>query len=377
MVWLRDKLVSLLSDSSCVAPAAWLLGRLRASDAAPALLRTLRRATDLEDRLALIEALVQVGDRDSGVRTLRSILAHGEAAFHDRTVDTVVAVAEEVDAPDVLGMLPLVEGANAVVMGSLVYRLGCPEGYGVVARHLERLLELEANGDGRASGEALSRALRSLTLTRSSRFAPLAQIARTSTHPWVRATARDVGRALSMAKRELIPEELLDNIEELGGSQELEAALDHVEELLSIVPSHSRGLYLRAFLLKELDRTQDALEACRCALELEPGNWQVQRLTGSLHWDAGHAEAALLAYDRAIGLCPTDPYVWYYKGYVLYRLGRHEESLPCLDRSLTLRPQAAFVLNQKAHFISKIINIILMWIVAHSNSVCTKFFKGS
>ena len=59
-----------------------------------------------------------------------------------------------------------------------------------------------------------------------------------------------------------------------------------------------------------------------------------------LDWDWEGAEAA---YRRALGLNPKAvlPYCWY--GYLLSALGRHEESVPMVDRACELDPLSPFV----------------------------------
>ena len=264
-----------------------------------------------------------------------------------RAVDVIVEVATEEDIAMIRGMLPLVPAVETIVLASLLYRLGARDAYGTIERTLRGVLTVQETSGVSPGDDTSSRALRALKLTGSARFSSLALQGDAHPDPWVRAVARDTYEHLGRQASEPSPMELLERAEERGSRDDNEGALELIEELLVLEPNHRRGLYLRCFLLKELDRIQEALDASRMALEVEPGNWLIQRLIGSLHWDAGHPDAALEAYDRAIRLQPTDPYVWYYKGYVLHRLARYQESLPCLDRALTLKPDAGFIMNQK------------------------------
>ncbi|UCF07941.1 MAG: tetratricopeptide repeat protein [Thermoplasmata archaeon] len=53
----------------------------------------------------------------------------------------------------------------------------------------------------------------------------------------------------------------------------------------------------------------------------------------------GEHERALVFYDRALSLDPSDVRIWTGKGEILHDLGRHREALDCYDMALELSPE--------------------------------------
>ena len=340
---LRDTLVPLLESEVTCELAARILGRADVRDAADALEHTLRRTSVLKNRLAILGSLMRLGHRAKALRTLRSILIHGSESACAPTVDTLVEVAEPEDAPRIHDMLRLVHVQERMILGALLYRLGDTRGYVAVAVGLRRL-------GPRSPGALVGRILDGIRAAASKRFVPLVeQYARRETRAWYRGRAIQLAGWLKVhGTKEDPPERILELAEQASQIEDREHAYSLLDDLLRLEPDDARGLYLRASMLKEDDRLEEALEATTQALGSDSSNWRLQRLRGSLLWDVGRPDAALEAYDRALQHHPTDSYAWYYKGYVLYHLKRHDEALPCLDRALTLKPDAPWVLNQKA-----------------------------
>lgn len=338
---LTSLLIPLLTDYTCGPAAGRLLGLLGNKEAIKPLERALLRSPNQEHRLAFITGLGLLGQRDRGIRTLRSMLAHGGDETHAATVDVLTALAEPEHCDILFGMAQLVGPCERCVVASLMYRLGDLRGFQMMELACTQISDQTENS-------GVVRALEALEATNSTRVTHVVSMLHDRlSSPWCRALANRVSARLARGIQEASPETLLEQAEIAANQDQTEKSLGFVEELLALRPDHQRALYIQAFLYKELDRLDDALRVTQRALETDPNNWQLQRLTGSLHWDIGCGHAALQAYDRAISQQPTDPYSWYYKGYVLYRLKRYKEALPCLERALSLRPDSTFILNQK------------------------------
>ena len=346
---LKRTLVPLLDNAATCAGAARLLGRAGISDALPALKAALSKARSEEARLELLGALMRLGDRTNAMGTLRSIIIHGSAGARRRAVALLDDVAGLEDVELLQEVLKAARLSERIPLAGLLYRLGDSSAY----RHLMGPLK---GLDEVSSPRTIELILDELELIGSKRFIKaLLRYARRETRPWFARRALAVLAQLkSKGCDEPSIDTLLDNSERAWASHERLSALESLEELLTLEPTHPKALYLKANYLKDQGQIGDALKVAQAAVSAAPKDWRVQRLYGSLLWDKGAGSDALDAYDRALKLEPTDPYTWYYKAYVLYRLERHQEALPCLDRALSLKSDAASFYNQKGFCLERL-----------------------
>jgi tetratricopeptide (TPR) repeat protein len=49
-------------------------------------------------------------------------------------------------------------------------------------------------------------------------------------------------------------------------------------------------------------------------------------------------EEVLAAFDQAIRVRPNQYQLWYFRGWILSKLGRYDEAIASLDRALQIRP---------------------------------------
>jgi len=325
------------------AAAARVVGTLGLTDQAPLLERLLRQGNTLATRLALVGALMDLEHDELALRTIRSMLVYGTKENHTPIIDVVVRHAQARHLSDLRAMLRLLEPVERVALSAALYGLGELSVYARIARALNAL-------NSGTSDTITARVLSAMELVDSSRFCPLlSRYADRETRRWFGARALAISASLQRnGRRESTCEELLNEVEHALWTDETERGIRLVDQLLVLEPQNARALYLKASVLKDEDRFEDALKCATSAVAANPSDWQAHRLRGSLQWDLGRSEAALEAYDRALELNPTDPFTWYYKGYVLYRLRRPEHALPCLDRSLSLDPDVPSVQNHKA-----------------------------
>jgi len=79
-------------------------------------------------------------------------------------------------------------------------------------------------------------------------------------------------------------------------------------------------------------------------------NW-----VGAVLKDMGRYEEALSSIDKTIMLDPKDVDAWFNKGSLLYGMGRHEEALSAFDKVIELNPQDADVYHCKAIVLSALL----------------------
>lgn len=323
--------------------AARVVGVLELQQQATLLEKLLRQANTLRNRLAILGSLLQLERDELALRTLRSMLIHGSKGNHTLIVDLLVQTGQVRHMSALRAMVRLLDPVERVVLSALLYRLGEMSAYSMISRALNALTS-------ETSGTIATRILDAIPVANSTRFTPIieAYIER-ETRSWFAARALSlVGHLQAHARDEPPCTELLNDVEHAIWTGQADMGMRLVDQLTALEPNHARALYLKASMLKDLDRLEEALKCATTAILADPSDWQLQRLRGSLQWDLGRSEAALEAYAAALLLNPTDPYTWYYKGYVLYRMREPTHALPCLDRSLSLQPDAPAVLNHKA-----------------------------
>lgn len=119
-----------------------------------------------------------------------------------------------------------------------------------------------------------------------------------------------------------------------------QAALEVHEEITGSNPSANRSWVNRAALLRMLERSGEALESARTAVNLNPSNafaWGV--LSGVLS-DTGQDGEALEAIERALSYDSTDPALHAQKCIVLYGIGRQAEAIGQLKHALATWPDS-------------------------------------
>lgn len=346
---LERTLIPLLGDARHAGRAARVLGRAGVASAAGALERVLAGTLSVTSRLEILGALMRLGHRALGHRTLKCMLIHGSAAARRGVVSLLREVATEGDVAFVYELLRISGQPERVALAALAYALGDLRAYGEVASALGRL------GPDVPLAE-IEHVLRAALETGSRRFVPLLRgYAGRERRAFPAHRARAVAADLEQTGRdEATPEQLLEAAEAEAQAGAGRASLALLDELLLLEPSHVRALHRRASGLKELGRPREALADAERALALDASRWRTHRLHGSLLWDLGRQRAALQAYDRVLALNPVDPYSWYYKAYVLYRLERYEEALPCVERALSLKPDSPFIHAQKAFCLERL-----------------------
>lgn len=138
-------------------------------------------------------------------------------------------------------------------------------------------------------------------------------------------------------------------LHELGRTQQ---ALEAAERALALNPASEFALVQRAAAWRRMGRDTEALRDSERAAAINPDFMAAWFSQGTVLRRMGQREAALAAYERAIARDPRSVEAWRRKGEILNDLGRHPEALPALDEALRLVPEQvtpfADVLAEKA-----------------------------
>ncbi len=88
-----------------------------------------------------------------------------------------------------------------------------------------------------------------------------------------------------------------------------------------------------------------ALEACKAALELEPGSASALHSKGRALWALDQGQEALVTLEVARRADPDDGYIANTLGYLLLTRGDAEGAIPHLEAARELLPRVAYVRN--------------------------------
>ncbi len=127
----------------------------------------------------------------------------------------------------------------------------------------------------------------------------------------------------------------------LRDAREYQEAFNLLGETLAKQPDAPDLLYDHAMAAEKVNRI-DVLEAnLRQLMKIQPANAHAYNALGYTLADRNERlpEAHTLI-ETALKLAPEDPFIMDSMGWVLYRLGRHQEGLDYLQRAFALRPDA-------------------------------------
>jgi len=128
----------------------------------------------------------------------------------------------------------------------------------------------------------------------------------------------------------------LNDVQELG-----DKALGYFEKVLDLYPNVVLAWNGKGNALRNLGKTEEALECYGEGLALDPKNAGLWYNKGNVLSDLGRYKVALKCFDKALEIDPKYEDAWYNKGVTLRNLERHEEAIECFDEALKIDPQDA------------------------------------
>lgn len=113
-----------------------------------------------------------------------------------------------------------------------------------------------------------------------------------------------------------------------------------VAKALELAPDLADGYMALGFLLMSFKQDQHgAHKAISTALELNPGNAEVQLEYSRIMSNQGHHDESIAAARRALDLDPVSLFANHFLGHVLYFARRYQEAVPALRHVLEMEPQ--------------------------------------
>jgi eukaryotic-like serine/threonine-protein kinase len=115
-------------------------------------------------------------------------------------------------------------------------------------------------------------------------------------------------------------------------------------------PSMAVGYQRFSMLLAALDRLPEAIAFCRTSTELEPQVAIHRTSLGILYYYARDYSQAETVMKGALDIQPDFPIAWFGLGRVYSAMGRHAEAIEAIERSLTDRRPASYLVElARAH----------------------------
>lgn len=115
-------------------------------------------------------------------------------------------------------------------------------------------------------------------------------------------------------------------------------AVDYIRQSVAIDPAYHQAWLNLAVILGELNRVDEAIDACRRCMALQPANAEPQNVLGNLLRARQNMPDAAAAYAESLKLKPDQPVVLVRLGELFLDLGKSDEALTLCRRARTLDP---------------------------------------
>jgi tetratricopeptide (TPR) repeat protein len=123
-------------------------------------------------------------------------------------------------------------------------------------------------------------------------------------------------------------------------------AISSIKKVIEIEPNFDRHYFTLGVYLDQNREKEEALEAVKNAINLNPENAHALNYLGYSYAEAGvNLEEALSLIERAIAIDKTNGYYIDSLGWVYYQMGRYAEALEQLNRAISFVPNDAVILE--------------------------------
>ncbi len=143
-------------------------------------------------------------------------------------------------------------------------------------------------------------------------------------------------------------EQILSDAQRAIDDDDLERALQLLDEGLALVPDHAGFLSVRGQVLVTLMHPLDAESDLRRALGLDPFQPDARHALAGLYAQYGRWRDAAAEYTRYLTLAPDDAAAWYALGQIRERQSRPTDSTAAYSAALKLDPDHVDALTRRA-----------------------------
>ena len=132
---------------------------------------------------------------------------------------------------------------------------------------------------------------------------------------------------------------------------DMQAVVEHAEYAVACDPMDANGYLYRSLAQAMTGRLDEAVQALRRSVELNPSLPKSRSLLGQFLGIAGRTDEGLRELDAATRLSPRDPDLWSFhvgRAIVYFVAGRYEESRAAGEQTLAVNPESAHGLTNVA-----------------------------
>jgi tetratricopeptide (TPR) repeat protein len=130
---------------------------------------------------------------------------------------------------------------------------------------------------------------------------------------------------------------LLTEIDILTETNNLEKALEQTNRVLAVIPDDADFLYERSVIYGLQDKPKDAEKDLRLILKDDPNNTNALNALGfTLANQPARVKEAMPILEKAMGLNPDNPAIMDSMGWLLFKMGRLQDSINMLNKAYSL-----------------------------------------
>ena len=129
--------------------------------------------------------------------------------------------------------------------------------------------------------------------------------------------------------------------------EDYKKSADLIAKAITINPKNAEAYNNQAFVLKKINRLEDAVESLNQAIKIKPDFIEAYNGLGHLLVELNQLDAALKNFDKAIEINPNFAEAYNNRGNILNKLNRYTESIESYDKAISINPNFAEAYNNR------------------------------
>jgi len=129
--------------------------------------------------------------------------------------------------------------------------------------------------------------------------------------------------------------------------EDYKKSADLIAKAITINPKDAEAYNNQAFVLKKINRLEDAVESLNQAIKIKPDFIEAYNGLGHLLVELNQLDAALKNFDKAIEINPNFAEAYNNRGNILNKLNRYTESIESYDKAISINPNFAEAYNNR------------------------------
>lgn len=165
----------------------------------------------------------------------------------------------------------------------------------------------------------------------------------TKNKAWIGSASSDCTKALELANAGAAGHVCLGLLN--NGTGKYEEAATEFQRALQLEPTNDDAAIGLARAYTSLNRLNEAEETYQRAIKLRPNHYKTYAWLGFFYVQQAQYEKAAQIYQKLTGLAPENPEAYYNLGAAYLFLGRDQDAIAALEKSIKLRPSPAAYSN--------------------------------